>query len=170
MSRRMLLALVTGAAVAVSAVALAAVMWPRADAGAPPVRTGPVASRYAAVPAGARPMPFEKKGTALPADYPLQVPIIDGAVVRAGAPAQLTWMYELEVALPPEGVAAWYRRAYEGAAWTVVAESREQVSDGVRVTLSLEKGGAVSEIVVESRPAGALVRATIGIGERGGST
>lgn len=109
-----------------------------------------------------RPLPYERRTAALPAGFPLEVPVPDGVVTRAEAQGDSAWVYQIVVTAPAGDVARWYRSAYGGANWSVT-------SDAVRSsggTITFEKGaGAQSKVSIRSDTGRSSVTASVGIGE-----
>lgn len=123
----------------------------------------PAGAGLPAVDVAALTMPIPRRQTELGADFPFQVPVIEGEISSAGAVGESVWEYVVDVGLDQATVLAYYKRAYPGANWS---QTREDASaGGSRVTLYFAKGaGAESIIVVEPADAGTRVTGTIGIG------
>jgi hypothetical protein len=108
--------------------------------------------------------PQEKRET-IAANFPLEIPVALGEVVRGEAQGEDAWDYELLVDAPPAAVAEWYRQTYAGRSWVVAAERPASSPDGGQGTeITLQKGDAQSRITVFSDGEGARVLAIVGVG------
>lgn len=109
------------------------------------------------------PMSRDEKRDALPAGFPLEIPVPRGRVLSAesasGPPAGVFW-YEIEIDASPEEALAWYQAAYLGASWSGVGSV---MTGDVLTGLSFAKGRLGSMVYVDSDDAGhAIVRVDFG--------
>jgi len=93
-------------------------------------------------------------------NFPIEVAVAEGQVLRGEAQGPSAWDYEIVVVAPPAAVAAWYRTEYERRSWEL---AEEQPADNGAVRLTFRKGGAESEVTVEpmAKGAGTKVRAIL---------
>lgn len=103
----------------------------------------------------------ERKRDELGAEFPFEVPVPEGEVVRGRAQGPDAWDYELLVAASPEAVAEWYESALTARSW-VLAERRSLEGGGVELTLS--KGGAQTRATIVGQGEGSRVVVVLGVG------
>ena len=98
-------------------------------------------------------------------NFPVEVAVAEGQVLRGEAQGPGAWDYEIVVVAPPATVAAWYREQYRLRSWELV-ESQDPASGAVRLTL--RKGSAESEVTIEpmGKGTGSKVRAILSTSER----
>lgn len=98
-------------------------------------------------------------------NFPVEVAVAEGQVLRGEAQGPGAWDYEIVVVAPPATVAAWYREQYRLRSWELV-ESQDPASGAVRLTL--RKGSAESEVTIEpmGKGSGSKVRAILSTSER----
>lgn len=136
---------------------------PGAQQPAPP--PAEAASAPAVAPAGS-PMPLSKRQGELPKGLPLEVPVVDGTVLRALDQTREgglgVWLYDVETTNTADATASWYRNAYAQAAWTPTDDARRE---GGTTELAFRKGeGAESRIRFVPVEGGSRVEATVGLG------
>jgi hypothetical protein len=126
------------------------------DASQPPVTAEDVARIKAMLPAQVREDIAE--------NFPIEVPVPGGVVVRGKAQGSEAWDYEIVVDAAPAVLAEWYRQAYTGRSWTVAGEgdAREEASGSTELTL--RKGTAECRVTIVPEGRGSRAIAILGVG------
>ncbi len=129
----------------------------------------PKTSAPAAKPAGSAPaadtvgrMSADQKRSMIASNFPIEVPVPQGNVVRGEAQGQDVWIYQLEIPASAADVANWYLTWYPKAEWQLASD--EPVGEGRR--LVLVKGGYAADVTVTSAGSNATkVTAIVGVGD-----
>jgi len=112
--------------------------------------------------AGIARMTSEKKRSSIATDFPIEVPLPDGRVVRGESQGSGLWDYQLEVPFSASDVVNWYATLYPKAEWQPIGD--EAVGDGRRLTFV--KGGYAADMTITPiGPKLTKVTAVVGIGQ-----
>jgi hypothetical protein len=106
-------------------------------------------------------MGADQKRAELGANFPIEVPVVAGRVVRGEEQGPDAWAYEVIAEAPVSTVAEWYRQAYEGREWTVTGQT---ALEGGGSELSMQKGTAQSRVTVSPEGTGSRVLVILGVG------
>jgi hypothetical protein len=124
--------------------------------------TAPVASAPDTSIADLTQMTPAQKTSQIAPNFPLEVPVAAGDVVRGEAQSAGAWVYQVVVPGRVAPVRNWYVRMYSNAEWTVGAQSGNEVT--------LRKGGAETRLQFEPADSGnearTQVTGSIGVGAR----
>jgi hypothetical protein len=158
MSHTLRLAGLLGAVVAVVALSLGTglVGGCARKAAVAQVPADPVAS---ATPADLTQMTPAQKRSRIASDFPMQVPVPAGTVLRGEAQNAGAWDYVIVVPGDVYSVQRWYLQVYADSEWTVVSRTTSEVA--------LQKNNAQSRLQFESAgtsPATTKVTAAVGVG------
>lgn len=159
-------------AVFASAIALVAgCTQPAAPSGStrPTPPQSPAVEREAGDPSAVTAMSLERKREVLPPGFPIQVPVVDGRVVRVLEQDQQgdgVWLYDIEVEAKAVDVVAWYESLYTAAEWQLVDKVAEAQQGRSAVRLRLVKGSGAESVVriVDDGGRRTTVSGSIGIG------
>lgn len=118
-----------------------------------------------AEPAAAAPLahmsPADKRAQIDPS-FPIEVPVPAGSIVEGNAQGTDAWDYVIEADAGAPELAQWYREAYTGRGWTLVAE---EPRDG-QLSLTFRKAAAESRVELPAEgdaPTRALVIVGVGV-------
>jgi hypothetical protein len=107
-------------------------------------------------------MTAEKKRSDIATDFPIEVPVPDGRVVRGESQGEGLWDYQLEIPLSAAEVESWYATLYPKAEWRLIGN--DVVGDGRRLTFV--KGGYAADVTITpTGPKLTKVTAIVGIGQ-----
>lgn len=110
-----------------------------------------------------QPMPLEQR-EALPPGFPIEIPALAGEVTVAettGEPDLGPWHYTVQSDRASDAIVEWYKQAYAGRSWRLVAEAEE--TDGYAMIFT-KGSGAWSTVHVLTAGAGANAEVWAGIG------
>jgi len=107
-------------------------------------------------------MSADQKRSAIATNFPIEVPVPLGRVLRGEAQGADVWDYQLEIQASPAEVATWYTTWYPKAEWRLIAD--EVAGEGRRLTFV--KGGYAADVTVSPGGTGLTkVTAIVGMGE-----
>ncbi len=115
-------------------------------------------------PATLDPMPRAQVASQIASNFPVEVPVIQGTVVRGEAQGIDAWDYELTVKADAKAVTAWYQVALGNRDWLVTDVVDRSAEGGEGFQLTLVKGGAQKRVVVEPTGSGSRVSVVMGVG------
>lgn len=106
-----------------------------------------------------------QKRSLIATGFPVQVPVLDAAVVGAAETAPgAAWIYEMETTATVDGTALWYVGMYQAANWALT-EGGEGIGTGARVLeLGFAKGSARSTVRVSPVDGRTSVSVSVGVG------
>ena len=93
------------------------------------------------------------KALQIASNFPLQVPVAAGSVVRGEAQGDSAWVYEIMVRGDLPAVRNWYLQAYRNAEWTIVSSADKEIA--------LQKGGAQSRLTFENADTGSQAQTRV---------
>jgi hypothetical protein len=106
-------------------------------------------------------MSSAEKGSLIASNFPVQVAVPQGRVLRAEAQGEDVWDYQMEIAARPTDVAAFYAGWLGKADWRLAGDE----TSGDSRSLTLVKGGAETRIVITSvGPEMTKVSVVLGVG------
>jgi hypothetical protein len=130
---------------------------PSADSAQRPVAEDPAVRIEAMSPSDKR---FE-----IAENFPAEVPVPVGRVIRGTAQGEDAWDYEIVLDFAPAAVVEWYRSAFASRSWVVVDESGPAGGSATGpYELTLQKGAAESRVVVSAEGEGARALVVLGVG------
>lgn len=114
-----------------------------------------------AAPADPELMSLSDRRSQIASNFPSEVPVVAGTVVRGQSQGPDAWDYVVESPRDPQTVATWYQRLYLARNWELVSD--EGYGDG-GISLTYRKGAAESRITIEPIDGGTRASVIVGVG------
>lgn len=106
-----------------------------------------------------------QKQQRIASNFPLEVPVPEGEVVRGEAQGEDAWDYEIIVNATSPSVAEWYRQALVSRSWVVTSERPFKTADGVdALDITLQKGGGETRVTLVPEKDATRVSVVLGVG------
>lgn len=106
-------------------------------------------------------MSLSDRRSQIASNFPSELPVVAGTVVRGQAQGPDAWDYVVESPRDPQTVAVWYQRLYLARNWQLVSD--EGYGEG-GISLTYRKGAAESRITIEPIEGGTRASVIVGVG------